>query len=89
LAGGVAVAQSGSSAKFQRLFTQYFETCMKDRDKATHMSKAEWSRTCRLLADQRARFRIEHGFEPKWLAATSVQIGLPWRNAVMLGATHP
>jgi hypothetical protein len=65
LAGAVAVAQNDSSAKFQRLFTQYFETCMKDWDRATHMSKAEWSRTCRRLADQRAKFRVEHGFVPK------------------------
>ena len=65
LAGAVAVAQHDSSAKFQRLVTQYFETCMKDWDRATRMSKEEWSRTCRRLADQRAKFRLEHGFWPK------------------------
>ena len=62
LAGGAVVAQNDSS---QRLFTQYFETCMKDWDRATSMSKEEWRRTCRRLADQRAKFRVEHGFVPK------------------------
>jgi hypothetical protein len=65
LAGGVAIAQNDSSDKFQRLFTQYFETCMKEWDRATSMSKEEWRRTCRRLAGQRAKFRIEHGFVPK------------------------
>jgi hypothetical protein len=65
VAGGVAIAQNDSSAKFQRLFTQYFEMCMKDWDRATNMSKEEWRRTCRRLADQRAKFRLEHGFGPK------------------------
>ena len=65
LAGAVAPAQNDLSTQFQRLFAQYFETCMKDWDRATRMSKGEWSRTCRRLADQRAKFRLEHGFGPK------------------------
>jgi hypothetical protein len=65
LAGTVALGQNDSSEKHRGLFAQYFETCMKDWDRGTRMTKKEWSRTCRRLANQRVKFRLEHGFEPK------------------------
>jgi hypothetical protein len=58
-------AQTTSSAQFRDLFAQYFDTCMKDWDAATHMTKGEWSRTCRRLAEERVKFRLEHGEEVK------------------------
>jgi len=71
LAGGMALivmsaaASAQNTAQFQDLFAQYFDTCMKDWDAATHMTKAEWSRTCRRLAQERVKFRLEHGEEIK------------------------
>jgi hypothetical protein len=65
LAGGVALAQTDSSARFQQLYKEYLDTCMRDWDAATHMTKEEWSRTCRRLANERAKFRVEHGGEVK------------------------
>jgi hypothetical protein len=37
----------------------YFEQCMRDWDAATHMTKQEWSRTCRRVADERMKFLRE------------------------------
>jgi hypothetical protein len=65
LVAGVAVAQTDSSGKFQKLYKDYFDTCMKDWDSAAHMTKEEWSRTCRRLANERAKFRVEQGGEVK------------------------
>src|SRR5262245_46064755 len=56
-----ASAQNSSSAKFRELSAQYFDTCMKDWDATTHMTKEQWGRTCRRLADERAKFRVEEG----------------------------
>jgi hypothetical protein len=61
----VALGQNDSSGRFRALFAEYFETCMKDWDAGTRMTKKEWSRTCRRLANQRVKFRLEHGFTPK------------------------
>ena len=60
-----ASAQNSSSAQFRDLYAQYFDTCMKDWDAATHMTKEEWSRTCRRLAEERVKFRLEHGEDVK------------------------
>src|SRR5262245_11222273 len=60
-----ASAQNTATAQFHDLFAQYFDTCMKDWDAATHMTKAEWSRTCRRLAQERVKFRLEHSEEMK------------------------
>jgi hypothetical protein len=65
LASIAAFAQNDPSGQFRELFTEYFETCMKDWEKGTRMTKKEWSRTCRRLANQRVKFRLEHGFAPK------------------------
>jgi hypothetical protein len=53
--------------QFRELHAAYFDTCMKDWDPATHMTKRDWSRTCRRLADERVKFRLEHSgeFNPK------------------------
>ena len=60
-----AAASAQNTAQFQDLFAQYFDTCMKDWDAATHMTKAEWSRTCRRLAQERVKFRLEHSEDLK------------------------
>ena len=67
LAGAAASAENSSSTQSRELQAQYFDTCMNDWDTATHMTKEEWSRTCRRLADERVKFRLEHGgdFKPK------------------------
>jgi hypothetical protein len=64
-ASAVALGQNDASEKFRGLYAKYFETCMKDWERGTRMTKAEWSRTCRRLANQRVKFRLEHGFAPK------------------------
>jgi hypothetical protein len=61
----VALGQNDPPEKFRGLYATYFETCMKDWERGTRMTKAEWRRTCRRLANQRVRFRLEHGFAPK------------------------
>lgn len=63
LADTPALAQNDPSIKSRRLFAEYFEKCMNDWDATTHMTKKEWERTCRRLAEQRAKFRLEHGFK--------------------------
>jgi hypothetical protein len=60
-----ASAQNSTSAQFRDLYAQYFDTCMKDWDAATHMTKVEWSRTCRRLAQERVKFRLEHNEDLK------------------------
>ena len=65
LVSTVALGQGDPSGKLRDLSAQYFETCMKDWDSGTRMTKKEWGRTCRRLANQRAKFRLEHGFAPK------------------------
>jgi hypothetical protein len=63
LAGTAVLAQNDSSIKSRKLFAEYFEKCMNDWDTTTHMTKKDWERTCRRLADQRVKFRLEHGFK--------------------------
>ena len=48
-----------SAAEIRKMSDQYFNTCMSDWDAATHMTRKEWARTCRRIADQRAKFRVE------------------------------
>jgi phage terminase large subunit-like protein len=52
-----------SSEKFRGPFSKYFETCMQDWDAASHMTKEDCGRTCRRLAEERVRFRLEHSKE--------------------------
>jgi hypothetical protein len=37
----------------------WFRQCMQDWDAATHMTKAEWERTCRRVAIERTKFLME------------------------------
>jgi hypothetical protein len=37
----------------------WFRQCMQDWDTATHMTKAEWERTCRRVAVERTKFLME------------------------------
>jgi hypothetical protein len=65
----VAIAGEPSSAggpetvaradEFRELSDGYFKQCMSEWDAATHMTEAEWERTCRRIADERAKFRVE------------------------------
>ena len=63
LAGTTVLAQNDSSTKSRKLFAEYFGKCMNDWDATTHMTKKDWERTCRRLAGQRVKFRLEHGFK--------------------------
>jgi hypothetical protein len=65
LVNTAALGQNHTNEKSRELFAKYFETCMKDWERATRMTKTEWSRTCRRLANQRVKFRLDHGFAPK------------------------
>jgi hypothetical protein len=38
---------------------EWFNTCMDDWDRTTHMTKAEWRITCRRVADERGHFVAE------------------------------
>ena len=46
-------------AEMRQLSDEYFKQCMQDWDAATHMTKQDWQRTCRRVADNRAHFLIE------------------------------
>ena len=48
-----------SAAEIRKMSDTYFKQCMQDWDAATHMTKKEWQRTCRRIADERAKFRGE------------------------------
>jgi hypothetical protein len=49
------------SAEVRKIADEQYKQCMNDWDAATHMTKTEWQRTCRRLADNRAKFRLEMG----------------------------
>lgn len=38
---------------------KYFAECMRDWDAATHMTRQEWTRTCRRVVDNREKFMRE------------------------------
>jgi hypothetical protein len=62
-----ASAQDVSSTELRKLHDEYFATCMQAWDAATHMTTKEWAHTCRRLAKERVKYRLEHspGFLPK------------------------
>lgn len=39
--------------------SKYFAQCMRDWDAETHMTRQEWSRTCRRVVDNREKFMRE------------------------------
>jgi hypothetical protein len=67
-ADGAANAQSGSSPTastpsekmIQEKSAKYYSDCMKSWDAGTHMTKGEWSRTCRRVNDERVKFRVDN-----------------------------
>lgn len=65
IGAGEVVAAENNSPQFRALHAEYFNNCMKDWEVTTHMTKDEWSRTCRRLADERVKFRLEHGKDSK------------------------
>ena len=51
-----------SPAEVRKAAEEQYKQCVKDWDAATHMTKQEWQRTCRRLADNRSKFRFEFGY---------------------------
>ena len=39
---------------------EWLATCLKDWDRATHMSKTEWRTTCERVATERSKFLIDN-----------------------------
>jgi hypothetical protein len=58
-------AQNESSKAFRELYDEYYTTCVADWDAATHMTKEDWNETCRRLAEERVKFRLEQADEFK------------------------
>jgi hypothetical protein len=48
-----------SAAETRKIADEHYRQCLNDWDAATHMTKKEWQRTCRRLADNRTKFRLE------------------------------
>ncbi len=44
----------------QEKSAKYYSDCMKSWDAGTHMTKGEWSRTCRRVNDERVKFRVDN-----------------------------
>jgi hypothetical protein len=42
---------------------QYLTDCVNDWDKGTHMSKKDWTRTCRRVVQRRIDFMLQQGKE--------------------------
>lgn len=52
--------KSQSAIQTSRLDSaKYFAECMRDWDAETHMTRQEWTRTCRRVVDNRERFMRE------------------------------
>jgi hypothetical protein len=71
---GAAFAQSGkregtastptavpdaSPAEIRERGAQYLTDCVNDWDKGTHMSKKDWTRTCRRVVQRRIDFMLQ------------------------------
>ncbi|MBO0766937.1 MAG: hypothetical protein J2P50_20420 [Hyphomicrobiaceae bacterium] len=58
-------AKSGASVKADapkpESSADYLAQCLKDWDAATHMTRAQWARTCRRVATNRVRFMNDVG----------------------------
>ena len=50
-----------SPAEVRKAAEEQYKQCLKDWEAATHMTKQEWQRTCRRLADNRAKFMVDFG----------------------------
>lgn len=59
-----ATASGGATGSAQRTgknpITEHYTDCVKLWDNQTHMSKAEWSRTCRRIANRLQNLRVEN-----------------------------
>lgn len=49
----------------RQLADTYFNACARDWDTLTHMTRIEWERTCRRVATDRVRFKIEQQADPR------------------------
>ncbi|HEU4381498.1 MAG TPA: hypothetical protein VFR73_23240 [Hyphomicrobiaceae bacterium] len=53
---GMAEAQlSGRTQSAAELRADWFKQCMQDWEPSTHMTKSQWERVCRRVADDRAK----------------------------------
>jgi hypothetical protein len=48
-----------SADEIQKRGAQYLSDCIKDWDKGTHMSKQDWTRTCRRVVQRRMQFMLQ------------------------------
>ena len=57
----------GQAAEERKIADQLYDNCLRDWDAATHMTKQEWQRTCRRMANERTKFRSDlgSGYEPR------------------------
>jgi hypothetical protein len=67
IATDAALAQSSSTQKSEEEIKsakeraiEWFNTCMGDWDRATHMTKAEWRITCERVARERGKWLLEN-----------------------------
>jgi hypothetical protein len=52
-----------SPAEIKERGAQYLTDCVNDWDKGTHMSKKDWTRTCRRVVQRRLDFMLQQGKE--------------------------
>ena len=52
-----------SPAEIKERGAQYLTDCVNDWDKGTHMSKKDWTRTCRRVVQRRIDFMLQQGKE--------------------------
>jgi hypothetical protein len=50
---------SFSPAEIRERGAQYLADCVEDWDKGTHMSKKDWTRTCRRVVQRRIEFMLQ------------------------------
>jgi hypothetical protein len=48
-----------SPAEIRERSAQYLTDCVSDWDKGTHMSKKDWTRTCRRVVQRRVDFMLQ------------------------------
>lgn len=48
-----------SPAEAQKLAAQYLADCINDWDKGSHMSKQDWTRTCRRVVQRRIDYMLQ------------------------------
>ena len=48
-----------SAAEIKQRSAQYLTDCISDWDKGTHMSKQDWTRTCRRVVQRRIDFMLQ------------------------------